>query len=220
MKMMDQRGISVHQLKFLAPLLAAPAALLLHPGQANALLAITMLESGSDLIVQASGSLDLSSVNPIGTNQCGQDGLLDPSFAFICTGPSNISDIYTVTGPTSFGSANQFNAASVSGISTGIFGAINQFYIDPNYVNNSPIVSTATFSNTSLTDLQLSSQGPGVIATWSINGSPETIELRIGSLPSSTAVPGPLPLFGAAAAFGWSRKLRRRLTPPPSTTSC
>ncbi|MCP9858490.1 MULTISPECIES: hypothetical protein [unclassified Cyanobium] len=27
----------------------------------------------------------------------------------------------------------------------------------------------------------------------------------------STPVPGPLPLFGAAAAFGWSRKLRRRL---------
>lgn len=29
-------------------------------------------------------------------------------------------------------------------------------------------------------------------------------------LPSSTAVPGPLPIFGAAAAYGWSRKLRRR----------
>ncbi|MEA5413936.1 hypothetical protein [Synechococcus sp. BA-132 BA5] len=28
----------------------------------------------------------------------------------------------------------------------------------------------------------------------------------------STPVPGPLPLFGAAAAFGWSRKLRRRLS--------
>ena len=25
------------------------------------------------------------------------------------------------------------------------------------------------------------------------------------------AAPGPLPLFGAAAAFGWSRRLRRRL---------
>jgi hypothetical protein len=28
---------------------------------------------------------------------------------------------------------------------------------------------------------------------------------------SSAAAPGPLPLFGAAAAFGWSRKLRRRI---------
>lgn len=28
---------------------------------------------------------------------------------------------------------------------------------------------------------------------------------------SSSAVPGPLPLVGAAAAFGWSRRLRKRL---------
>jgi MYXO-CTERM domain-containing protein len=28
---------------------------------------------------------------------------------------------------------------------------------------------------------------------------------------SSSSVPGPLPLFGAAAAFGWSRRLRHRL---------
>jgi len=30
------------------------------------------------------------------------------------------------------------------------------------------------------------------------------------SPPPSTATPGPLPLFGAAAALGWSRRLRRR----------
>jgi hypothetical protein len=29
--------------------------------------------------------------------------------------------------------------------------------------------------------------------------------------PASNAVPGPLPLFGAAAAFGWSRRLRSRI---------
>jgi len=27
-------------------------------------------------------------------------------------------------------------------------------------------------------------------------------------------VPGPLPLFGAAAAFGWSRRLRKRMATP------
>jgi hypothetical protein len=31
------------------------------------------------------------------------------------------------------------------------------------------------------------------------------------SAPAPVATPGPLPLFGAAAAFGWSRRLRRRL---------
>lgn len=29
---------------------------------------------------------------------------------------------------------------------------------------------------------------------------------------ASRVVPGPLPLFGAAAAFGWSRRLRRRIS--------
>ena len=29
-----------------------------------------------------------------------------------------------------------------------------------------------------------------------------------------TSVPGPLPLFGAGAAFGWSRRLRRRIKAP------
>jgi hypothetical protein len=31
----------------------------------------------------------------------------------------------------------------------------------------------------------------------------------------ATSVPGPLPLFGAAAAFGFSRKLRKRIKLAP-----
>ena len=31
---------------------------------------------------------------------------------------------------------------------------------------------------------------------------------------SSASVPGPLPLFGAGAAFGWSRRLSRRIKSP------
>jgi hypothetical protein len=41
--------------------------------------------------------------------------------------------------------------------------------------------------------------------------------LSIAQLPS-TPVPGPLPLFGAASAFGFSRKLRRRLRAAASTS--
>jgi len=35
--------------------------------------------------------------------------------------------------------------------------------------------------------------------------------IRIADLRLSTPVPGPLPILGAAAAFGWTRRLRRRL---------
>ena len=43
-----------------------------------------------------------------------------------------------------------------------------------------------------------------------IDGTPAasaTVKYAIATAP----VPGPLPLFGAAAAFGWSRQLRRRI---------
>lgn len=35
--------------------------------------------------------------------------------------------------------------------------------------------------------------------------------LNTSQPPSTSSVPAPLPLFGAAAAFGWSRRLRSRL---------
>jgi len=33
----------------------------------------------------------------------------------------------------------------------------------------------------------------------------------LSPVPASSSAPSPLPLFGAAAAFGWSRQLRRRI---------
>ncbi len=49
----------------------------------------------------------------------------------------------------------------------------------------------------------------GVYASGSIIDAATTGGLSIAQLPQP--VPGPLPLFGAASAFGSSRKLRRRL---------
>jgi hypothetical protein len=39
-------------------------------------------------------------------------------------------------------------------------------------------------------------------------------EVAALDLRTYSAVPGPLPLFGAAAAFGWSRRLRKRIATP------
>ena len=38
-------------------------------------------------------------------------------------------------------------------------------------------------------------------------------EFEATTISDTTSVPGPLPVFGCAAAFGWSRRLRRRLAP-------
>ena len=46
------------------------------------------------------------------------------------------------------------------------------------------------------------------------NGRPTSSSLVPVQGPAPSGVPGPLPLFGAAAAFGWSRQLRRRINTP------
>ena len=48
--------------------------------------------------------------------------------------------------------------------------------------------------------------GPFSINSWAISVTDET-----GPGPTPADVPGPLPLFGLAAAFGWSRLLRKRI---------
>ena len=50
--------------------------------------------------------------------------------------------------------------------------------------------------------------GPLSINSWSIS---VTDENGSGPGPTPADVPGPLPLFGLAAAFGWSRLLRKRI---------
>ena len=59
---------------------------------------------------------------------------------------------------------------------------------------------------------------PAIAADYTPNGSDNT---KIGFLsvnlsfetttPTSAQVPAPIPMFGVAAAFGWSRKIRRRI---------
>jgi hypothetical protein len=51
----------------------------------------------------------------------------------------------------------------------------------------------------------------GLIGTWTIVNTGDTINVVVGA-PQAEAVPGPFPLVGAAAAFGYSRHLRRRLS--------
>jgi hypothetical protein len=58
--------------------------------------------------------------------------------------------------------------------------------------------------------------GPSAPSQFAFTSGTEQIILRNGPAP----VPGPLPLLGAAAAFGYSRKLRNRIQKPtPSPTA-
>jgi hypothetical protein len=196
--------------KRFSPLLALPAALLLTQGEAKALLTYNIYESGGNVVVQASGSLNLTGATQIASQlSCGYNGVIYSPLAAICTGVDSQARPYSISGSSSFtgSAASLFGASSVSGIFTLLYGGPNQLVLDPAYTSNSPIVSSATFNGTTLAALGFTATG--LIDTWALNGTSETIQVVIGA-PSPAAVPGPLPLLGAGAAFGWARRLRKR----------
>jgi len=194
-------------------LLAAPAALLLLQGQAKAFLTYNIYESAGNVVVQTSGSLDFTGATSTGSIVCTFNGGIVASGAAICTGPDVASPYYNISGPASFNGTDIYPASSVSGIFTVLTGASGFIAIDPAYVWNTPIVSSATFNGETLAGLNFTTTG--LIGTWSLTGTSETIQVIVGPPTAPTAAaPGPLPLFGAAAAFGWSRRLRKRIASP------
>ena len=211
------RTLAKHSKRF-TPLLAAPAALLLSQEQAKAVLTYNIFESGGDVVFQTSGSLNLP-LTSIGSANCGTDGAIVSFWAWICTGPQGNLAFYGSTGAPSFN--NGFVArgvgSSVSATSTYLVGGSNPFLIPVGfsisfgYISGSPIVSTSTFTGRTLSSLGFTINS-GLLGSWTLDGTGDTIQAFLG--PPAAAVPGPLPVLGAGAAFGWSRKLRKRIAAP------
>ena len=217
---------SVAQLsKRLSPLLAAPIALLLNQGQAKAMLNVNIFDEGSNLKVTVTGSISAGNAGTIAaaTNQCYSNGALTGQFfntifarAYVCTGYDQASLFYALTGPPGFGGNGSVAANSVEGLSFQLYGLAysNGFWeeynytyaLDPSYVLGQSFYSSATFNGRSLSSEGFTARG--LVGTWTMNGTSESINVYIGS---TEQAPGPLPLFGAAAAFGWSRRLRKRI---------
>jgi hypothetical protein len=198
----------------MAAMIAAPAALLLSPGRAEAIFTYNIFDSGPDQVtLLGSGSISLQNLSSPGTIDCGANGKIQTNIATFCTGPGQSIPSYSVTGPASFPISPGFAlGTSASGITTLIDGAVQRLAIAGSYVSGDPIVSSAIFNGVTVASLGFTT--PGLIGTWQLVGTPGPdgqIDVVLGP-PPATGVPGPLPLFGAAAAFGWSRSLRRRIS--------
>ncbi len=220
---MTHPALGAPSLKLALGAAAAAAAVALSPGEAKAVLTYNIFESGSDVVVQASGSLALSGFNPTATSYFpGQ--VLSSSFGQVVTGPNQTSVLgfYSISGPTTFaGTAalNRFNTTTSStGIHFALDGVNSKIQVDPAYVSGSAISSSATFQGKTLAGLGFTT--PGLIGTWTLTSGGDTILVVVGPPGSAAAAaPGPLPLFGAGAAFAWSRRLRRRFGSAELTAS-
>lgn len=79
------------------------------------------------------------------------------------------------------------------------------FSITNSYGLDTPIINPATFNGKTLASFGLTPSS-GSLGTWTLNGTSENIHARVYN-----PVPGPLPVLGAGAAFGFSRRPRRRI---------
>jgi hypothetical protein len=121
------------------------------------------------------------------------------------------------------GTVNTLPADATSGVPAWLIGQLSVFGLDSGYTSGSAIVSSATYNGKTLASLGFTTTGQ--IGEWTLQpadpGDPYTAFDKINVVlvpptPPPSAVPGPLPLLGVSAAFGLSRRLRRRVARHPS----
>jgi hypothetical protein len=122
---------------------------------------------------------------------------------------------------TNFNSPSKLTFSFGSGIKAfgGYFYVVNSsnnVVVDPLQISlNSNSFTTTKTPNSATTFYGFISDSVFTDATITVNVVNEFVTagtVIVGTTASApVAAPGPLPLFGAAAAFGWSRRLRRRL---------
>jgi hypothetical protein len=224
--------------KRLAPLLAAPAIMLLSQGQAKAVLNFYIFESEGNVILRGIGSLSLPDyVEILPADSDFTCGFFDPGIGgSFCAGLTSLIKIYNLDGPASLPpsslptTVDERRTTTILGTTTALTTDFDgdespatrkAFGLDPDYTGGL-IFSEAIFNNKTLaSDFGITTTG--LFGTWTLqsNGSGDgytandTINLYVNAPPA----PSPLPLLGAGAAFAWSRQLRKRIgsaaiTPP------
>jgi hypothetical protein len=82
----------------------------------------------------------------------------------------------------------------------------------PNPANYGPYFAFDAVGTGSVYDVGVSASPDGSGALAFTVGSDQAFTYAKATRMPSSVVPGPLPVLGGMAAFGWSRRLRRRVT--------
>ena len=159
---------------------------------AQAAFIFTMIQSGGDVVVNGSGSFDITGLVPVVSGTVFPQ--LFASQGFLVGGPSISSFPATVfsvsTGPSSFGSGGGFIPNTTSGASAGIAMNVNGFLVPAGYASGTSLMNAMTFTGATFASLGVT---PGTyIWTWGTGANADSLTLRIGAVPE----PATLALIG------------------------
>jgi hypothetical protein len=141
-------------------------------GSAKAAVVIDITQKGNDVVVTATGEIDLYSLFKLGSITLLEDGVLRSGFGYVFAGVGGTYDAYgNVAGPGSFGTDTDlvYGSSGAGGL-VGVLGNQGLIILPHGYVSGTPISSTSTFDDTTLEDFGLK---PGkYVYSWPYYATP------------------------------------------------
>ena len=176
-------------------------ALLASPQSTEAAVTIVMLESGPDVIVSGSGTINLAGLISIGI---GLENIhIQGSAGLVLLGPTSTfqANVYSgVVGATNFGTGAAHGTSSFSGNVLGVKGGLGLLYVPQGYVSNAPLSSTATYFNKAIATMDLT---PGTYTyTWGSGPTADSLTVQVGPVPE----PGSLSFLALSGLVLFARR--------------
>ena len=190
----------------------AAALVLATPQPAEAVLVFNIIEQLSGITITGTGSIVTPNTNT------GVDPFATPAqFAtsaslnqLVSGNPANRGLRFNLSGPATFGTnpVGSILATSTSGDTIRFGPTRARITLPSGYISGASLSTTAFYASRTLADLGITPTFRGSLGTWDVVNSSglkfDEVQLAV--------VPGPLPILGAGVAFGFSRRLRRRIS--------
>lgn len=174
-------------------------------GEAKCAAIMTVFESGQDVVVLGSGSLNLSGLIFLGADaNYSLSGFFNGGAAALLIGKGGYAIYEGCSGPSSFGQVQLATANDSLGDLFGIGARGNAIIVPFSYSSGAPLLATSTWKASSITSLGLT---PGLYTyMWNTGLVNETLTVNIVPEPSSFCVMGSLLVV---AVLGRSRRIER-----------
>jgi hypothetical protein len=166
----------------------------------SAPMTVTIYESGSNVVMSASGTVDLSGLTLVSSSvgPFGGGGLGINNATFVCGANGSSGSSYSgfTSVPSNFGSGSGLANSSGTGQAFGVIFDMappHLLIVPTGYTSGGNISSTQTFNNTSLSTLGLTN------GTYTYTWSGGSIDVVVGGTPGPTGTPAP-----TSSGAGWN----------------